>query len=82
MARSRVDAVDSRADQGLKFKSALSDDWHTQLQVIPCSQEFKNGILRENGQEASIHQIHQTKFLLIIHINSLSSVNDSCSICY
>ncbi|XP_026083885.1 caspase-1-like [Carassius auratus] len=51
VARSRVDAVDSRADQGLKFKSALSDDWHTQLQVIPCSQEFKNGILRENGQE-------------------------------
>uniref|UniRef100_A0A9J8A4R2 Caspase a n=1 Tax=Cyprinus carpio carpio TaxID=630221 RepID=A0A9J8A4R2_CYPCA len=51
VARSGGDVVDSKAGQGLKVKFALSDDWHTQLHVIPCSQEFKNKILRENGQE-------------------------------
>lgn len=73
MARSGGDVVDSKAGQGLNVGFALSDDWHTQLHVIPCSQEFKNKILRENGQEASIHQIHQRKFLLIIQIKSLSN---------
>ncbi|XP_016338191.1 caspase a [Sinocyclocheilus anshuiensis] len=51
VARSHVDVVDSGAGLGLKVEFALSDDWHTQLHVLPCSQEFKNKILRENGQE-------------------------------
>lgn len=58
MAQSREDVVDRGAGQGLKVEFALSDDWHEQLSLTLCSQQFKNKIIREKGREASIHQIH------------------------
>ncbi|XP_058603831.1 caspase a isoform X2 [Onychostoma macrolepis] len=51
VAQSRGDVVDYGAGQGLKVELALSDDWHKQLHVVLCSQEFKNKILKEKGQE-------------------------------
>ncbi|XP_016381999.1 caspase-1-like [Sinocyclocheilus rhinocerous] len=51
VAQSRGDVVDHGASQGLKVELALSDDWHEQLHVVLCSQQFKNQIIRENGQE-------------------------------
>ncbi len=58
VAQSRGDAVDYGAGQGLKVELALSDDWHKELSLTLCSQQFKNKIIKEKGREASIHQIH------------------------
>lgn len=57
VAQPPLEFVDSKVDQGVKVDPVLSDDWQRESQVIPCSQEFKNNILRVNGQEASIHQV-------------------------
>lgn len=57
MAQSRPDVVDHAAGQLPKVELALADDWHKQLHLVSCSQEFKNKIIKEKGQEASIRQI-------------------------
>lgn len=49
--------VDASSGQGLKVERPQSDDWQRELQVTPCSQPFKNKILEENGQEASIKHL-------------------------
>lgn len=64
VAQPHQDVVDYGAGQGQKVEGqgqkvelTLSDDWHKQLHVVLCSQQFKDKIIRQNGQEASIRQI-------------------------
>lgn len=57
VAQPHQDVVDYGAGQGQKVELTLSDDWHKQLHVVLCSQQFKDKIIRQNGQEASIRQI-------------------------
>lgn len=63
MAQRPLDVVDAKQGQGPKvdavppYDPVLSDDWQRESQITLCSQQFKIKILRENGKEASIHQV-------------------------
>nr|UDP03278.1 caspase-1a [Carassius auratus] len=59
VAQSRPDVVDHAAGQLPKVELALADDWHKQLHLVSCSQEFKNKIIKEKGQE--IYQVKEKK---------------------
>ncbi|ROL41355.1 Caspase-1 [Anabarilius grahami] len=68
VAQPPLDVVDAKQGQGPKvdavpqsYDPVLSDDWQRESQITRCSQQFKIKILRENGQEASIHQIYEAK---------------------
>ncbi|XP_042597447.1 caspase a-like [Cyprinus carpio] len=66
VAQPHQDVVDYGAGQGQKVEGqgqkvelTLSDDWHKQLHVVLCSQQFKDKIIRQNGQE--IYEVKEKK---------------------